>query len=319
MIDITQRPKQIKLDAYSNMGILGEGGFGTVCLMKSTADGSTIALKKMKKKQIIEQKQVDHIKNEVYILNAVRHPFIVTMAGITQNPKFMMIGMEYVKGNEMFNYLRQINKVALPQAIFYAGQIVLMLEYLHTNKIIYRDLKPENVMIDQDGYLKLTDFGFAKRLEGRTYTFCGTTEYLAPEIILNKGHSYSVDWWALGVLIYEMLVGVDPFNAPDPMVTYDNIVKHKLKIPSSVPGPAKSLVERLLEPDLDKRFGNLLNGFADVKNHAFFDSIKLDELLAKKIAAPYKPKGETKLGTYAQSSELSVPALPPNADPFTDW
>lgn len=177
-----------------------------------------------------------------------------------------------------------------------------MFEYLHSKNIIYRDLKPENILIDKTGYLKLTDFGFAKVCEGRTYTLCGTPEYLAPEILLNKGkfgyflhtknlgHGKPVDWWTFGVLLYEMNAGIDPFNDEDPMLIYQKILKGKIKFPSSFNTNAKSLVKHLLEADLSKRYGNLKGGVDDIKQHRFFRSMEWSNLLGKLIKAPYTPK-----------------------------
>jgi protein kinase A len=128
--------------------------------------------------------------------------------------------MEYIPGGELFTYLRTEGKLNSDHAMFYSAQVTLMFEYLHSLNIIYRDLKPENILIDKEGYLKLTDFGFAKYCETRTYTLCGTPEYLAPEVLLNKGHGKPVDWWTLGILTYEMLAGIDPFNDDDPMAIY---------------------------------------------------------------------------------------------------
>lgn len=321
MLNVGAKPARIDLQAWQNLGVVGEGGFGTVCLYRSEGNGQQIAVKRMKKRQIMESKQVDHIKNEIYILNSIRNPFIVKMHGITQTPKFIMIGMEYISGGEFFNYLRQVGRLNAAQTAQYAAQVVLMLEYLHNNRIAYRDLKPENLIIDEQGYLKMTDFGFAKVVEGRTYTFCGTTEYLAPEIVLNKGHACPADWWALGVLIYEMIAGVDPYNAPDPMAVMDNIVKNKYSIPAHIPSAAKSLIERLLEPDLDRRFGNLVNGAADIRNHQFFDAIRWDQIQSKSFVPSYRPPQHSspKLSVYDPKSELSVPGLAPTSDPFLDW
>lgn len=142
----------------------------------------------------------------------------------------------------------------------YSAQVVLALEYLHSLGVVYRDLKPENLFIGLDGYLQLSDFGFAKIVKGRTYTLCGTPEYLAPEVLLNKGHGRAVDWWALGVLIYEMLVGIDPFHEDEPMKIYERILVGRYRCPSSMDKRAKSLVKHFLMADLSRRYGNLKKG-----------------------------------------------------------
>lgn len=171
-------------------------------------------------------------------------------------------------------------------------------------------------MIDNQGYLKLTDFGFAKIIEGRTYTLCGTPEYLAPEILTNKGHGKGVDWWTLGVIIYEMIAGIDPFNDEDPMSIYKNILKGEVKFPKSFDRDARSLVKHLLQQDLSKRYGNLKRGALDVKEHRFFVKINWDLLLAKRIEPPYKPEissdGDTSnFSSYSSTEETVVPAVKP--------
>lgn len=255
-----KKPLKLDLANYEMLKVLGEGSFGRVKLTKNLKTNTYCAFKQLKKYDIVKFKQVDHLKNENFILYSLEHPFIVKMEGMTQDKRFLYIAMEYVAGGELFTYLRSVGKFSPNQACFYASHVTLMFEYLHSKNVIYRDLKPENLLIDPDGYLKLTDFGFAKIVEGRTYTLCGTPEYLCPEILTNKGHGKGVDWWTLGILIYEMIAGIDPFNDDDPMAIYQNILRGIIKFPRKFDRDARSLVKHLLQADLSKRYGNLKNG-----------------------------------------------------------
>jgi protein kinase X len=234
MEKITKNQKlQINLSEWDTIITVGTGSFGRVRLAKHKKEKVYRAIKSLKKSEILKLKQVDHIYSEYTLLQEIDHQFIVNLKGFTQDSKYIYLVLEYIPGGELFTVLRQKGNFPLSQCRFYAAQIVVVFDYLHSKNIIYRDLKPENILINIDGFLKVTDFGFAKRIadSGKTFTICGTPEYLAPEIILNKGHSKPVDWWTLGILLYEMVVGIDPFNDDDPMAVYQKIIKGVLKFP----------------------------------------------------------------------------------------
>lgn len=188
--------------------------------------------------------------------------------------------------------VRRAKKFEEPQARFYCAQVCLGLEYIHKMGLIYRDLKPENIMMTYRGFLKITDFGFCKILKDRTYTMCGTPEYIAPEIIQSKGYGQSVDWWSYGILIYELCAGYSPFAVGDPeqMVMMERIVSGKFKMPSSFSHDLKSLVGNILQTDLTKRFGNLKNGVDDIKSHVWFKSINWWNLYNRNVEVPFVPK-----------------------------
>ncbi|KAJ4415168.1 cAMP-dependent protein kinase catalytic subunit [Neurospora sp. IMI 360204] len=280
---------------------LGTGSFGRVHLVQSRHNSRFYAVKVLKKAQVVKMKQVEHTNDERRMLAEVKHPFLITLWGTFQDAKNLYMVMDFVEGGELFSLLRKSGRFPNPVAKFYAAEVTLALEYLHSRDIIYRDLKPENLLLDRHGHLKITDFGFAKRVPDKTWTLCGTPDYLAPEVVSNKGYNKSVDWWSLGILIYEMLCGYTPFwDGSSPMKIYENILKGKVRYPQWVNPDAQDLLERLITADLTKRLGNLYGGPQDVKRHPWFAEVTWDRLARKDIDAPYTPPVKAGAGDASQ-------------------
>ncbi|KJZ74094.1 hypothetical protein HIM_06543 [Hirsutella minnesotensis 3608] len=289
------------LGDFDILRTLGTGSFGRVHLVQSKHNQRFYAVKVLKKTQVIKMKQVEHTNDERRMLADVKHPFIITLWGTFQDWKNLYMVMDFVEGGELFSLLRKSGRFPNPVAKFYAAETTLALEYLHSKDIIYRDLKPENLLLDRHGHLKITDFGFAKNVPDKTWTLCGTPDYLAPEVVSNKGYNKSVDWWSLGILIYEMLCGYTPFwDSGSPMRIYENILKGKVKYPAYVNADAQNLLERLITGDLTKRLGNLYGGPQDIKNHAWFAEVTWDRLARKDIDAPYTPPVKGGMGDASQ-------------------
>ena len=316
---------KIKVKDYDKLKTVGLGSYGRVRLCKQKKTGNVYVMKILKKNDIIKQKQVDHVYSEFNILSGLKHPFIVQLLGYNfEDPKYIYFIMEYIQGGELFSLLRSKGSFPVSQTKFYIAHIITIFEYLHSKNIVYRDLKPENILINKNGYLKLTDFGFAKILENeKTYTLCGTPEYLAPEIILNKGHGKAVDWWTLGILLYEMLVGIDPFSDDDPMKTYQKILKGKINFPKTINKDAKSLIKHLLTQDTTKRFGCLKNGVKDILNHRFFEGFDWKNFVYLSMPAPYKPeiKSDDDTSNFEKypESDTESPSVDKKNDPFLKW
>ncbi|OJD10521.1 AGC/PKA protein kinase [Emergomyces pasteurianus Ep9510] len=285
-----QTKGKYSLDDFTLQRTLGTGSFGRVHLVQSRHNQRFYAIKVLKKAQVVKMKQVEHTNDERRMLQRVKHPFLITLWGTFQDSKNLYMVMDFVEGGELFSLLRKSQRFPNPVAKFYAAEVTLALEYLHEHHIVYRDLKPENLLLDRHGHLKITDFGFAKEVRDITWTLCGTPDYLAPEVVSSKGYNMSVDWWSLGILIFEMLCGFTPFwDSGSPMKIYENIVKCRVKYPPYMHPDAQDLLSQLITPDLTVRLGNLHGGSQDVKNHPWFAEVTWDRLARKDIDAPYIP------------------------------
>ncbi|KAI8084286.1 camp-dependent protein kinase 10 [Gilbertella persicaria] len=274
---------------YELIETLGTGTFGRVWLSKQKNTKKYYAIKVLKKADIVRLKQVEHINSERQVLSQLNFPFIVQLYCTFQDSQSLFMLQEYVIGGELFRHLRKAGRFPADTARFYAAEIVLALEYLHSKDIIYRDLKPENILLDNRGYVKITDFGFAKKVVDRTWTLCGTPEYLAPEIIQSKGHSKSVDWWSLGILIFEMMAGYPPFYDDNHFGIYERILGGKVQYPNYFDSVSKDMLKKLLVIDRTRRLGNLRGGADDVKRHKWFRSTNWHGLMTKTVRAPIIP------------------------------
>jgi len=308
--------KKLTFKDFDLRSTVGTGTFGRVRVVKlaGNKDRTPLALKIMKKSEVIRLKQVEHVKAETAILAVIEHPFIVNLLAAFQDEKRLCLLLEFVNGGELFSHLRKEGRFPDADTKFYAGEIVWALHYLHSKSIVYRDLKPENLLIDSEGHMKVTDFGFAKVVEDRTWTLCGTPEYLAPEIIQSKGHGRAVDWWALGILIFEMLAGYPPFYDENPFGIYQKVLAGRIDFPRHFDVKAKDLIKRLLTHDKAKRFGCLKNGAEDIMKHKWYKGMEWDQLLRRQLKPtfipPVKAVDDTSMfDRYPESTENSAPAI----------
>lgn len=317
--------RQYSLSDFEIKDTLGTGTFGRVRLVRHITDNAHLALKMLKKRVIIRTKQLEHIRSEISLLSMIIHPFIINMTGNFQDELRLYMVFEYVPGGEVFLHLRNKGRFEPELSKFYIAEIVLAFEYLHGMHIAYRDLKPENLLLSSRGHIKVTDFGFAKVVTDRTWTLCGTPEYLSPEIIQSQGHGRSADWWALGVLIYEMLAGYPPFYDETPFGVYRKVLERRYDMPKFFESNAKSLVRKLLMPDRTQRLGCTQGGAQRVKGHVWFNKTNWGALYYCQVQPPYQPDVSDDADTqnfdkYPESEEgIEEPLEGKEAEMFDDF
>eukprot|EP00158_Paraphelidium_tribonemae_P005735 Partr_v1_DN27497_c1_g1_i1_m72422 putative AGC family protein kinase len=280
---------------FNFLKVLGKGNYGKVMLaVLKDGDGRYFAVKIIKKSSLIDEESLEHVLAENRVLQTLDHPFLVKLYCSFQTDDRLYFVMEYVNGGELFFHIGREKRFGEDRVRFYASQIVLALHYLHQKGIVYRDLKLENLLLDEAGNIKITDFGLVKEGVGAydvTSTFCGTPEYLAPEILEEENYGISVDWWALGVVMYELMVGRPPFGPTNNMEKlFHNIIHQTIMFPPSLSNEARSILEALLERDCTKRLGSSQADGDEVKQHQFFSTIDWDRLIKKELPAPFVPQ-----------------------------
>lgn len=279
---------KLKPTDFNFVRTVGVGSFGRVVLVKRKVNAHQFAIKILEKEKILRYGQLEHTLNEKRILQSIDFKFIVKMEDFFKDCCYLYIVMPYARGGDIFTILRKVKRLTEDACKFYAAQVLLALEYLHYLRIVYRDLKPENLLLEDDGYLKLTDLGFSKIIKTRTYTMCGTPEYIAPEVVSCNGYGFAVDWWALGVLIYEMCVGCSPFASSDEIVLFTSITEGHYNSYLLASADIKNIVKSLLQVSPSKRLGNLANGVSDIKRHSWFKNIVWLDILNKRVKPPIR-------------------------------
>ena len=298
--DYKLNPK-LTIDDFELLKVLGKGSFGKVMLVrkKNEKDNTLYAMKTLRKAALVKRNQLAHTSTERFILQNIHNPFLVHLVYAFQTPDKLYMVLDYMGGGELFFWLKKDRKFSENRCKLYAAEMVLALDALHSADIVYRDLKPENILLDLDGHIRFTDFGLAKGgvkgagAEGGTKTFCGTPEYLAPEILENKGHGKAVDWWALGTLLYEMLYGLPPFYDTNVQRMYGKIMNDPLRFSkssdSNVSEAAKDFLKNVLKRPVMERLGSGPTGAAELKQAPFLASLDFARVLAKQYKPEFKP------------------------------
>jgi len=313
--------EKVGLEDFEFLKVIGRGSFGKVMQVRKTSNGKIYAMKILKKNAIVARNQVEHTQAERRILQSLQHPFLMGLRFAFQTKGKLYFVLDYYRGGELFFHLKKKRRFTEGEARVMIAEVASALGHLHKLDIIYRDLKPENILLDHTGHLCLTDFGLSKDLAPETseaHTFCGTPEYLAPEIVMGVGHGKSVDWWSLGILLYELCVGIPPFYSQNVHEMYHKIQHGVLRFPPFLSDPCKSLIIGLLNRDPEERLGSGVSDVGSIMEHEFFTAhFTWQEIDAKDVDPPYKPttQGEADTTNFDKTftNEVVVDSLIPES------
>ena len=285
------------LENLQTLGLLGRGGYGLVKLVLDNKTNKTWALKEVRKDKIVETQQTKHINDERKIMLMFDSPFLVNLGRTYQDKHKIYFLIDPCLGGDLFTILRKAHSFKEVAAKFYSACVIEGFAHMHSMNICYRDLKPENLVLDSRGYCKITDFGFCKIVENKTFTLCGTPDYLAPEIIMGRGHNIGVDYWTLGILLYEMLASMPPFYDREPTNIYRKIIRSQVSFPGYFSSEAKDLIKKLLKKRPTERLGLVNGGINNIRNHPWFKGFDWKNLQTQTMTPPYKPKVKSQTDT----------------------
>lgn len=290
-----------RMDELTVLNVLGEGAFGKVKLVKAKETGECYALKAQGKNFIINNGQKAYIMREFHLMQELTHPNILIMHCAMQDAKYIYFLLDLLPGGELMKVMERHGKFSEEWTRFYVASVLLAYTEFHSKNVVYRDLKPENLVLDSQGYCVVVDLGLAKQLtDGPTYTFCGTPDYIAPELIRGTGYNWAVDYWALGVLLYELHSGNAPFQSYDPTGTAKKILKGSVAFPSKFSMQMKQVIKALLTKDPTRRLGCMNDGTEGVMKHRFFHGFDWQGVLDKKVSPPFKPNLPKNIETIGQ-------------------
>ncbi|XP_048414922.2 serine/threonine-protein kinase N2-like [Stegostoma tigrinum] len=322
LTEVTPRKQTLHLEDFNCVALLGRGHFGKVLLAQHKLAKKMFAIKALKKGNVVSRDEIDSLMCEKRIfetVSSVQHPFLVNLFACFQTTNHVCFVMEYAPGGDLMMHIRS-NVFSEPQARFYAACVILGLQFLHQKDIVYRDLKLDNLLMDAEGYIKIGDFGLCKEGMGSgdcTNTFCGTPEFLAPEVLTETSYTRAVDWWGLGVLIYEMLVGECPFPGDDDDEIFDSIVNDEVCYPQFLSTEAISMMRKLLRKNPECRLGAGDQDAEDVKKELFFKEMDWEALLARRAIPPFIPKIRSPFDVQNFDDEFT--SQRPILSPFSDF
>ena len=328
IVTVNENLEKIDLNEYKIMYKICKTNLGFIYICKSKKMNKLYFMKILKKSNLLTSKNTEHVTNEYLIISSIYHPFILELKGINNtDPVTLNFLFEYIPGGSLNTLLKAQKRLPLNNARFYLASVITALDYLHKKSIVYRDLRPQNILINKNGYIKLADFGLAKKMESDvTFTMCGAPEYYSPEMIRKTGYNKSTDFWCLGILLYEMLIGCTPFFDADPLKIYQKINIGKILFPKKIDKNAKIIIKHFLNLEQHERLGCRKNGVGDIIEEPFFKDFDWKGLLYKNLQAPYIPEFNGNLDTsnYKRiedkndDNEENI-EVDKEKDPFYNW